>query len=139
MKVDPRFLAAPQLFCRQAAHGERLAVATGARTALAIVHIDDAVSALIRCRDLPAEVDVVNVASEIRTVASVARAVQAAAAQRGIPVSIDFQGRDAPAGERTVSSRLAATGFEPKLRIEDSIGRVFDHYLDTAGGACASS
>jgi UDP-glucose 4-epimerase len=139
MKADARFLAAPQLFCLQAVRGERLAVATGPRTALAFVHVQDAVSALLQCRNLPPEVEIMNVASEIRTVASVARAVQRAAAERGIAASIAYQGRDVRVADRTVSSRLTATGFRPELRIENSVGAVLDHYLTRAGGSCASS
>jgi hypothetical protein len=40
--------------------------------------------------------------------------------------------------QRTVVSRLSDYGFEPKLKIEDSIGDVLDHYL-RLGIPCASS
>jgi nucleoside-diphosphate-sugar epimerase len=129
MKTDPRFLAAPQLFCLQAARGEPVRVATGASTALAFVHIDDAVEGLLRCRSLDDRLAIANVASEVRSVASVAEAVRAAGRDRGLDVQIQYLGRNGRHRERSIRSRLDATGFVPSRRFEDSVGPVLDHYL----------
>jgi UDP-glucuronate 4-epimerase len=141
MKRDPRFLAVPQRFCLQATRGEPLIAATGPATLLAFVHLDDAVEGLLRCRDLPPGVRVANLAAEVRTVASVAEAVRAAAHARGIEPTIQFRGRPRTYRPRRVESGLDATGFQAQRRLEDSVGAVLDHYLthnDQAAGPCAS-
>jgi len=134
MKSDERFLAAPQLFCLRAARGLPLSVATGPQTELAFVHVDDAVSGLIQCRD-SSQLEPANVAAEVCSVASIAEAVQRVAAERGLEVAIDYQGRVIEIGERFVDSRLGSTGFRPTLRVADSIGQVLDHYLKSQKAA----
>jgi len=131
MKADPRFLAAPQLFCHQAARGEPLRVATGPRTSLAFVHIDDAVEALVRSCTGTSLPPILNVASEVRSVASIARAVRDAGRRRGLRVDIRYEGRPSRASSRTVPAH-EALGFRPALRFERSVGPVLDHYLSTS-------
>jgi nucleoside-diphosphate-sugar epimerase len=133
MKTDPWFLPVPQRFCLDAARGLPLKVATGPETLLAFVHLDDAIEGLLRCRDLPADVSLANVAAEVRTVASVAEAVREAARQRGLSVQMRFTGRPRVYAPRRVVSALDGTGFEPTRRIEDSVGEVLDYYCRGEG------
>ncbi len=128
LKLDPRFLAAPQRFCLAAASGEPLTVATGPATVLPFVHIDDAVEGLVRCRDFQGQDLVVNVASEVRSVASVAAAVQVAALERGVLVNMRYLGRPRTYAPRRIESALAAAEFHPTRRVEDALGPVLDHY-----------
>jgi nucleoside-diphosphate-sugar epimerase len=128
MKADARFLAVPQRFCQAAANGTPLEVATGSATILPFVHLDDAVEGLLRCLDYRGGEPVVNVAAEVRSVASVATAVRAAAAERGLAVQLSLTGRAPRYAPRRIESALADTGFAPALRIEDSVGSVLDYY-----------
>jgi len=139
MKTDPKFLAAPQFFCLQAARGQTLDVNTGPETELTFLHIDDAVEALMRCVDLPVDVPVVNVAAEVRSVASVAAAVQRAGAARGLDVRVDYHGEHGPDASRSIESALDSTEFRPTRRIEQSIGDVLDYYIAEGADHCASS
>ncbi len=129
LKTDPRFLAVPQRFCLAAALREPLSVATGPTAVLPFVHIDDAVEGLVCSRDFQGEDLVVNVANEVRSVASVAVAVRAAALERGIPVTINYQSRSRSHAAKRIDSVLAAAGFRPTRRIEDAVGSVLDRYL----------
>jgi nucleoside-diphosphate-sugar epimerase len=126
MKTDLRFLAAPQRFCLQAARKEPLMVASAE---LAFVHLDDVVEALCRCVELPGPYTVANVASEVLSIIEVAQLVQAAAAQRGLGVTVRYQKSAAPPGGHVVGSRLAEVGFAPQHRLAARIGDVLDHYL----------
>lgn len=128
MKTDPRFLPAPQRFCLQAARGEPLTVATGAAAVLPIVHVDDAVEGLLCCRRYAGPATAVNIASEVRSMASVAEAVRAAAATRGIETAIRLVGRARSFRPREIRSALASAGFAPFRRLEDTIGDVIDYY-----------
>lgn len=129
MKTDPRFLAAPQRFCLQAARREPLLVATGAAAVLAFVHLEDVVEALVRCRDVASPTPTVaNVAAEVRSVASVAEAVRDAGTRRGIDVRIEYAGRSRRYRAREIVSVLDAAGLKPTRTIEDSVGEVLDYY-----------
>ncbi len=132
MKTDERFMAVPQRFCWDAAHGRPLHVATGPDSFLALVQINDVVEAFLHCRDHPVMGSVANVASEVRSVATIAQAVTAAAQERGIAASMRHWGRARPGPQRTISSALEATGFRSTARIEDSLGTVLDYYLSVA-------
>jgi nucleoside-diphosphate-sugar epimerase len=128
MKSDPHFLAVPQRFCQDAASGAPLAVATGPATVLPFVHLDDAVEGLLRCLDYGGSEPVVNIASEIRSVASIAEAVRVAARDRGLQVTLRMSGRARRYAARHMASALDATGFKPQRRAEDSVGAVLDYY-----------
>jgi len=128
MKNDPRFLAAPQRFCLAAAAGASIQVATGAKTVLPFVHIDDAVDGLLCSREYRGPARAVNVAGEVRSVASVAAAVRDAAAARGIATTIAYQGRPGTHGARRVETALAASGFHPNRSIDAAMGPLLDHY-----------
>lgn len=132
MKTAIPFLAVPQRFCREAALGEPLHVSTGSDSVLALVHLDDVVEAFIHCRDHPVIDAVANVAAEVRSVAGIGTAVQQAARQRGLDVSLRRWGRAGPAPQRAISSALETSGFRPSRLIEDSIGEVLDYYLSVA-------
>jgi nucleoside-diphosphate-sugar epimerase len=129
VKTDPRFLAAPQRFCLAAAAGAPLQVATGSATVLPFVHIDDAVEGLRRSRQYQGPATVVNVASEVRSVASVAESVRVAAEARGLATTLAYQGRPRPYRARHVESALATVGFHPSRSIDAAIGPLLDHYL----------
>lgn len=130
MKTDSRFLAVPQRFCLQAAHGEPLVASTGATAIHAFVHMEDAIAALVALRRAPSDLRTTNVACEARSVADVARAVQAAAGARGIEVRVRYQGRPRPTAPRVIES---AAGFKPRRRIEDGVAETLDHYLGVGG------
>jgi hypothetical protein len=134
MKTDPHFLTVPQRFCLDAVAGGPLTVATGPATVLPFVRIDDAVAGLLACRTYPGSESVVNVAAEVRSVASVAHAVRNAAAARGIKVTLDYAGRPREYRPRRIDSALASTGFFASRRIEDSVGAVLDYYRQARAG-----
>lgn len=133
MKTDERFLPVPQRFCVQVARGTPLQVATGPESLLAFVHLEDAVEGVLRARALSGSVSVVNLAAEVRTVASLAEAVQSVARARDRHVTVRYLGRRRRYAARKVASSLDATGFRPVRRIEDSVGGVLDYYLGLQG------
>lgn len=130
MKEDPRFLAVPQRYCWQAARGETLRVETGPASLLAFVQLDDVVDGLLHCAGVPLPVHLVNLATEIRSVADVARIVRTLARARGISVKIELNGRPPRVGQREATSALDVTGFQPRKTLEESLGPVLDHYLN---------
>ena len=133
MRTDARFLAVPQRFCLQAARGEPLRVATGASSYLAFVHIADAVQGLLCLRDAPDDVEVANVACEVRSIAEVARTVREAGRERGLEVRIEYDGRPGAAAPRSIGSALNRVGFKPRHRIAEGVAEVLDHYLTVEG------
>jgi nucleoside-diphosphate-sugar epimerase len=134
MKMDPRFLAVPQRFSFDAARGEALHVATGVGSVLPFVHIDDVVDGLIQCRSWNGKARIVNIAGEVRSVASIAQAVASAAAASGIAVEICADGHDRRYAPRHIASALAATGFRAERRFEDAVDAILDHYRGAAPG-----
>lgn len=134
-KTDPRFMTAPNKFCRQAARGETLAVFGGGRAPAGWVHVADAVAATLAAAAHPGFTGYrpLNVVSEVASVAQVATLVRAAAAQRDLPVQID--GLDPTnlidkAALFTVTSPLdALPNARPRHTLRDSLPVVLDHCL----------
>ena len=129
MKTDERFLAVPQRFCLRAARGEPLRVTVGPASEVALVHVEDAVQALLCLRDAPSDLAVANVAQEVRSVADVARAVAVAAQSRGMSVEAEYEGSSETAEPRKIVSALDGLGFKPRRRLEESLADVLDYYL----------
>jgi nucleoside-diphosphate-sugar epimerase len=137
MKTDARFLAVPQRFCLDASVGAPLNVATGANTVLPFVHVDDAVEGLLACRIYNGSSNIVNVAGEVRSVASVADAVRTAALERGLDVTLNLVGRSRAYRPRQIDTALATTGFRAPRRVEESAGVLLEHYCRIAAGGSA--
>lgn len=134
-KDDPRFMTAPNKFCRQAARGEPLAVFGGGRAPAGWVHLDDAVAATLAAADHPGFTGYtpLNVVGEVASVAQVADLVRGAAAARGLAVRID--GLD-PANLIDEAARFAVTSpldalpaARPRHPLRDSLPLVLDHCL----------
>jgi UDP-glucuronate 4-epimerase len=134
-KTDPRFMTAPNKFCRQAARGETLSVFGGGRAPAGWLHLADAVAATIAAAAHPgfAGYTPLNVVGEVASVAQVATLVGAAAARRDLAVRID--GLDPAnlideAARFTVTSPLdALPDARPRHTLRDSLTLVLDHCL----------
>ena len=133
MKVDYRFMTAPNKFCLQVARGEELSVWGESR--LGLIHVDDAARALLLAAD-PAlgEYAPVNAASEVTIVPEVARLVAEVAAKRGLSVRIT---PDLPAARRpveTMPSTLHGLGFRPRHDLRDGLASTLDYFLARIAG-----
>jgi nucleoside-diphosphate-sugar epimerase len=130
MKMDRRFMTAPNLFCWQAANGEPLELRSAAY--LGLLHVDDAAAAL-RCAAADASSGgyrVYNAVAEIETPAAIADLVRQCAAARDLTVEIVDRiptGREA--SRPIVRSALADRGFFPRRRLDEGLAGVLDHFL----------
>jgi nucleoside-diphosphate-sugar epimerase len=134
MKLDYRFMTAPNKFCLQVARGEDLTVWGESR--LGLIHVGDAVRALRRAADPSlGGYAAVNAAAEATTVPEVARLVVEAARQRGLAarVSPPIEGEPRPA--ESVPSRLRSLGFAPGHCLAEGIAETLDYFVDRVGPA----
>jgi nucleoside-diphosphate-sugar epimerase len=130
MKTDPRFMTAPNKFCRQAAMGEPLRVDATAYHPTGMIHLDDV------CRGLMALAQwnrdgfaAVNLVGETASVAQVALLVQRLAAERGRQVQIDLPAHQPSSAECSFASALSGCGFEPQISLEEGLQGVLDYFL----------
>lgn len=133
MKRDPRFMTAPNRFCRQAARGEPLEVHHSRRVGL--IHLDDACRALVLAGEAlqPAPFQPYNAVTEVAGIGEVARLVRDLAARRGLRVTID--GPTVGTGSFQVVSRLQSLGFRPRRTLRDGLPEVLDYWLSEPAGA----
>jgi nucleoside-diphosphate-sugar epimerase len=128
MKTAPLFLTVPNLFARQAAGNETLHVNPEATSAIGFIHLDDAVTALLAAEDLNVPYANANAVAEALTVPEVALAVQRAAKDRGLTVTIQPKPRaSSKDGHFTTASKLQEVGWKPQHLLERRIGEVIDH------------
>ena len=129
MKTDPRFMTAPNLFCRRAASGEPFEVRSA--DPLGLIHVDDAVQALLMAADVDAVgYQVFNAATDVATVSDVAELVRASADVREIEVTIRGIGGSDPRIRRPViHSKLENIGFTRRRGLAQGIDETFDHFL----------
>jgi len=128
MKSDPLFITVPNLFARRAAQGQPLRVNPTATAAMAFLHVEDAVSALLAACELQSRYADANAVSEALSVSQVALAVRDAASDRGLNVHIEPEPRPGdPTAPFTVSSRLQTLGWAPSERLRDRVGEVIDY------------
>lgn len=145
-KDDPRFMTAPNLFCRRAARGEALTVFGGGRAPAGFVHLADAVAATLAAAGHAgfAGYTPLNVVGEVASVAEVAGWVAAAGAARGLDVRIaglDPAGPVDEAARFVVRSGLDAVAYDrPGRRLRECVGEVLDFWLarEGMGARCAS-
>src|SRR5205823_10715014 len=119
LKIDERFMTAPNKFCRQAARGEPLTVHGGGRTQVGWVHVADAARASLAAAGHHGFTGYapLNVVGEVASLATLAQYVREVGAARGLSVRIDGLDADgaavgvADAPAFTVTSELEALPF----------------------------
>jgi nucleoside-diphosphate-sugar epimerase len=123
MKAKPSFMTVPNLFCRQAAHGEALQVLED--RPMAFIHVDDAAESLLAAASsCSLDWQVVNAAPEVATIGEVARTVQRLGRARGR--TVDTRGETASEATFRVRSRLA---LQPRHTLASGLGAVLDYFL----------
>jgi nucleoside-diphosphate-sugar epimerase len=147
MKTDPAFMTVPNLFCKRAVEGLSLRVLED--RAVAFIHVEDAVSALLAAAERQAlmeevdhmaddngRFDVVNAAPEVATIGRLATIVADLARQRGCQATVE---RPAASMDHAVwstayavASRLTAAQFTPRHTLAASLGQVFDEFAGRA-------
>jgi len=135
MKTDYRFMTAPNKFCLQAVRGEELVVWGDSRVGL--IHVADAASALLAAAEHPGFAGYVpaNAATELATIADVARLVAEEGRRRGLEVRIRLPGESPhpsplPGGEgEGLPSRLTATSFQPTHDLRRGVAETLEHFL----------
>jgi nucleoside-diphosphate-sugar epimerase len=147
MKTDPAFMTVPNLFCKRAVEGLSLRVLED--RAVAFIHVEDAVSALLAAAERQAAMetmdqtvddnrrfDVVNAAPEVATIGQLATIVADLARQRGLQATVErSNGSTDHAAWSTgyeVGSRLTAAQFTPRHTLAASLGQVFDEFARQA-------
>jgi nucleoside-diphosphate-sugar epimerase len=131
LKVDRRFMTAPNLFCHAAARGEPLEVRS--RDAIGFIHVEDAARALRWAAERwpKGGFAALNAPAEIATLTFVAERIQTLAAERDVVVQV----RDAatssatPAVWPTVRSAMARSGFKTRRRLAEGVAETLDHFL----------
>ncbi len=143
MKTDPRFMTAPNKFCRQAALGEPLRVDATAFHPTSMIHVDDACRGLMALARWQREgYTPVNLVGETASVAQVAILVQRLAARRGLDVQLSLPEQRPSTAECSFASALEEDGFAPKISLEEGLGQVLDHFVagpcpdERGAGAC---
>lgn len=122
--ADPAYMTVPNLFCQRAVHDEPLQVIED--RALAFIHVEDAVQALLAAGALAGPVwQVVNAAPEVATIGDVARTVQDIARQRGRQVRVQGAATTAPGQRFEVRSRLP---LQPRHTLREGLGEVFEAF-----------
>ena len=125
MKRDPSFMTVPNRFAWQACRRETLRVNAGQGT-VQLVHLDDAVRALIRLADWPERgYQPVNVLGEEHGLGELASLVVAEAYARGLNVAAQVPDEPAPVAVRG-RSRLP---MEPRRRLDEGVRELLDYFL----------
>ncbi|MBI4320097.1 MAG: NAD(P)-dependent oxidoreductase [Chloroflexi bacterium] len=127
MKLDHRFMTAPNKFCLQVVRGEDLVVNPGAERPTGFIHVADAVSALLASLKFQ-EYVAVNAATEITSVAEVARLVARIASARGHVVNVRAPGPDTSGATPRVVSILDDAGFAPGHTLRAGLREVVDYF-----------
>jgi nucleoside-diphosphate-sugar epimerase len=130
LKVDPRFMTAPNLFCFAAARGEALEVRTS--DAIGFIHVEDAARALrwaAECWSGPG-CSVFNAPAEMATLSFVAERIQAVAAERDVSVRVRYAAPRAPTPTwPIVRSTMSRAGFSSRRRLTEGLAETLDHFL----------
>ncbi len=136
MKTDPRFMTAPNKFCRQAALGEPLRVDATAFHPTSMIQVDDACRGLMALARWRREgYTPVNLLGETSSVAEVAILVQQLAARRGVEVRLTLPEQRPEAVECSFASALPRSEFSPKLSLEEGLSALLEHYLGLSQSA----
>ena len=131
MKTDSRFMTAPNLFCFQVAAGHPITIRS--RDPLAIIHVDDAIDALLLAAsgDSEANYAVYNACGEVATIPEIGAKLVQIASERDLDAVVDA----APeaVGQQpvrpVVTSRLTTRGFAPRRTLRDGLTATLDHFL----------
>jgi nucleoside-diphosphate-sugar epimerase len=131
MKVDPRFMTAPNLFCLRATQGEAIEVRSG--YPLGLIHVEDAVRALrwaAETADSPGYAQL-NAPAEITTIDAIAELVRSQASARELTVEIrrDIGERDVGSPWPMVRSAMTIAGFATRRSIAEGLAETLDHFL----------
>ncbi len=130
MKTDPRFMTAPNKFCRQAALGEEIRVDAGAVNPTGMIHVEDAARGMIALAGRPHYgFTAVNLIGETASVARVALLVRHLADRRGLEVRLSMQDEGLREGSCSFRSALLETGFAPRFSLEQGLPAVLDYFL----------
>jgi nucleoside-diphosphate-sugar epimerase len=128
MKRDYPFMTVPNRFALQARRGETLRLSAGAG-ALSLIHVEDAVRALVACAALPARgYQPVNVLGEWLPLRSLAQCVIEEGARRGLEVMVDAPAESLvpiPLGR----SVLDEEGFARQRDVPSGIRELLDYFL----------
>ncbi|HLG50595.1 MAG TPA: NAD(P)-dependent oxidoreductase [Chloroflexota bacterium] len=134
MKTDPRFMTAPNLFCYRAARHEPIEVRS--RHALATIHVDDAVHALLQAAgwNRSSGFSIANAVGAVTTIPEIAEHVRELGVQRGLTVRIVGPGTiERLSAMPVVHSRLERDGFRPRRSLIDGLSETLDYFLKHHG------
>jgi nucleoside-diphosphate-sugar epimerase len=128
MKRDYAFMTVPNRFALQARRGETLRLSAGAG-ALALIHVEDAVRALIACASRPTRgYQPVNVLGELMPLRALAQCVVEEGASRGLEVSVEAPPESLvsiPLGR----SSLDQDGFARQRDVRSGVRELLDYFL----------
>jgi nucleoside-diphosphate-sugar epimerase len=128
MKRDPSFMTVPNRFALQARRGETLRLNAGSG-ALSLLHVEDAVSALILCSQMEGPgYRPVNVLGEWATLSGLAQCVVDEGQSAGLAVSVDAPAEalvPIPLGRSTLDD----LGFERRRDLRSGVRELLDYFL----------
>lgn len=134
MKIDARFMTAPNKFCLQAVRGEPITVNESGLRPFALIHVADAARALRHAAAIcqPQQYLAANAAPEVASIAEVAQVVATVARRHGLSPVINLPpGPGSGDAERgPVPSRLADTGFRPTRNLREGLEEVLAYFRD---------
>jgi len=136
MKLDPRFMTAPNKFALQAARGEPLVLYPDADRPAGFIHVDDAAELMRASAAGPFSGSgylPINGVTEVCSVAQLAQTVRRVGQERGLTVEIRRQGSPAePAGEWPATVRVTSSFGrffeEPRRTFAESAGELIDYW-----------
>jgi nucleoside-diphosphate-sugar epimerase len=131
MKVDPRFMTAPNLFCFRATRGEPIEVQSG--YPLGLIHVEDAALALRWAADTatgPGYAQL-NAPAEIATIGTIAELVRTQAAARELVVEIrnSNPAHHVTSTWPTIRSAMTTAGFCARRSVAEGLAETIDHFL----------
>lgn len=129
MKSDPRFMTAPNLFCKLAADGESLRLSPTAFYPTSVVHLDDVCRGLLALATWDRSgYSPVHLLGATISVADIAMVVQRIAAERGLKVSVLTPDQRPSPVACSFRSVLTDMGFAPRIPLEQGLREVMDHF-----------
>lgn len=133
MKTDPRFMTAPNRFCRQVALGEASRVDASAYYPTGMIHVADAARGLAALAKWPEDgYAAVNLVGETASVAEVAWTVRRLAAERGLEAKIEFPADPPVPPSVRFTSSMSRVGFAPERSLEVGPRETLTYFLQAA-------
>lgn len=133
MKMDPRFMTAPNKFCMLGANGEPITVDASAYFKTGMIHVDDVARGMVLMGQGDGGTDacrVVNLAGEVASVAGVASIVERLAGARGLRAVVLKPEEEPTVPTVDFGNTVTRLGFVRQRSLEEGLAEVMEFYAN---------